>query len=111
MNERTRAYSALSKSPDYMASLDICVVDESNSIAAFATFWFDDKNLIASLEPLGTISTYHKKGLGKALLHEGINRLKDLGAQKLHVGSDEEFYKKIGFTRESITEIWEKEFI
>ena len=111
MNERTRAYTGLVKSPDYNEYLDLCVVDDSGTIAAFATLWFDSKNLIGALEPLGTISKYRRNGLGKALVYEGINRLRELGANKLHVGSSQLFYKKIGFNIESETEIWQRVII
>jgi predicted N-acetyltransferase YhbS len=110
MNQRTRAYKGLGKSPDYNENLDLCLVDHNNEIAAFATFWFDDKNLIGLLEPLGTVSGYQKRGLGKVLVYEGMKRLRQLGATKLHVGSIQPFYKKIGFNVESLTEIWQKEF-
>ena len=111
MHQRTRAYTGLGKSPDYNENLDLCLVDKNNEIAAFATFWFDEKNLIGSLEPLGTVAGYQKRGLGKVLVYEGMNRLKELGATKLHVGSNQPFYKKIGFDVESLTEIWQNEFL
>lgn len=109
MGARTRAYTGLSDSPDYNESLDLCIVDENEVIAAFATFWFDDQNMIGTLEPLGTVTGYQKLGLGKTLVYEGMKRLGELGATKLHVGSDQIFYKKIGFTTESETEIWQKD--
>ncbi len=107
MSERRRAYTGLIKSPDYDESLDLCVVDESGMIAAFATFWFDATNRVGALEPLGTIPIYRKQGLGQALVYEGINRLAALGARKLHVASSQLFYKGIGFNIELETEIWE----
>lgn len=108
LTERTRAYSGLVKSPDYKDFLDLCVIDENGVIAAFATFWFDSKNKIGSLEPLGTILKYRRMGLGKALVYEGLNRLSKLGVRKVHVGSNQIFYKNIGFDVESESEIWEK---
>lgn len=110
MDARTRAFSGVIHSPDYKEDLDLCVVDEDGNIAAFAIFWVDDKNNIAALEPLGTVVNHQKKGLGKALVYEGLNRLNKLGIKKLHVGSDQEFYKKIDFEEALVTEIWKKEF-
>jgi len=108
MSERTRAYTGLVKSPDYDERLDLCVVDKDGTIAAFATFWYDSTNRIGALEPLGTMPMYRRRGLGQALVYEGINRLRALGARKLHVGSSQLFYKGIGFNIELETEIWEK---
>jgi len=110
MEERTRSFDGLIQAPDYESSLDLCLVDEQGQIASFATFWFDSKNSIGSLEPLGTILRYRRLGLAKALVYEGMNRLRKLGAKKLHVGSNQDFYKDIGFSVESQTEVWTKTF-
>lgn len=110
MESRKRAYTGLGQSPDYDTHLDLCIVDEDDVIAAFATFWFDEQNMIASLEPLGTVPTYQKLGLAKALVFEGVNRLRQRGATKLHVGSNQAFYHRIGFKELLVTEIWQKEF-
>ncbi len=111
MDERTRSFNGLILAPDYNEYLDLCIVDEENVIASFATFWFDSKNSIGLLEPLGTIMKYRRMGLGKALVYEGMNRLRLLGANKLNVGSNQKFYKDIGFSVESQTEIWTKELV
>lgn len=109
LDERTRGYLGLINAPDYNKVIDLCIVDKSNEIASFATVWFDDINKIGILEPVGTILKYRRKGLGKAVIFEGINRIKALGASKVHVGSNQEFYKDIGFQVESRTEIWYKQ--
>lgn len=108
MDERTRAYTGIVQSPDYNKSLDLCTVDDKGEIASFATVWYDPKNSIGILEPVGTILKYRRCGLGRAVIYEGINRLKKLGVKKVHVGSNQEFYKAIGFRSEAKTEIWER---
>lgn len=110
IEERTRGYAGLIQAPDYSSDLDLCVVDKVGEIASFATVWFDNVNLIGILEPVGTITKYRKMGLGKAVIHEGINRVMKLGATKIHVGSSQQFYKALGFAEESITKIWTKKF-
>lgn len=108
LKERTRGYMGLVNAPDYNEYIDLCIVDDIGEIASFTTLWFDSTNLIGILEPVGTILKYRRRGLGKAVIYEGIKRIKELGATKVHVGSNQDFYKAIGFQVESRTEIWHK---
>ena len=52
-------------------------------------------------EPVCTRKAYRKKGLGKAMIIEGLRRLKAMGAKKAYVesyGEDRKsFYNKAGF--------------
>lgn len=41
----------------------------------------------AMIEPLGTLLAYHGKGIGKALLTEGLHRLKKAGFEDVFVES------------------------
>jgi len=109
INERIRGYTGLVNAPDYNEDIDLCIVDKIGEIASFVTLWFDSTNKVGILEPVGTILKYRRKGLGKAIIYEGINRIKELGATKVHVGSNQDFYKDIGFQVECRTEIWHKQ--
>ena len=110
LKERIRAYKGLITAPDYSEKLDFCIIDGEGKIAAFTTVWFDDYNKIGIIEPAGTIFKYRRMGLGKAVIYEGANKLKELGATKLHVGSCQDFYKAIGFKSDISTNIWHKIF-
>ncbi|EKD44408.1 MAG: hypothetical protein ACD_71C00145G0002, partial [uncultured bacterium (gcode 4)] len=57
-------------------------------------------------EPLGTDSKHRRKGLSKALINEGINRLIEKGIKKLYVGSDQDFYKAIGFKEDAAFNVY-----
>lgn len=83
--------------PSYREELDINVCNEDGLPVAFATMWFDDINKIATIEPVGTHEDYRFLGLAKAAIYEGIKRCLNLGATHIYVGSDQKFYKKIGF--------------
>ena len=107
-DDAERCYSSLRKAPDYIPELDLSVVDSNGEIAAFAGVWYDDMNRIAQLEPVGTIPKYRRAGLAKAVIYEGINRVKKLGANKMFVGSNQQFYLSIGFSVIYSKEIWEK---
>jgi predicted N-acetyltransferase YhbS len=61
---------------------------------------------------VGTAKKFHRKGLGKAVIYEGIQRLKRMGAQMAYVGSGSEpasaFYTSIGFNECDISQMWTK---
>ena len=103
-----KAYQSMRTAPDYRPDLDISLIDNNDEVAAFATVWFDDMNKIGILEPVGTIPKYRGLGLGKAVIFEGINRIRNLGAKKMYVGSDQQFYRSIGFSLAYAKEIWQK---
>jgi predicted N-acetyltransferase YhbS len=66
-------------------------------VVAFACLWFDKANKCAVLEPVGTHKRHIKKGLAKALIYEGMNRIKALGANRIYVYAELPFYLAIGF--------------
>jgi putative acetyltransferase len=49
------------------------------------------------LGPVSVSPEYQRKGLGKALIQEGLSRLKDLNAQGCCVVGHPEYYRKFGF--------------
>lgn len=100
------AFEKMKSAPDYNPILDLAIIDESDEILSFVTFWYDSVNKIGILEPVGTIPEYRKIGFAKLLIFEGCNRLLDLGCSKIYVGSDQEFYKKIGFKIEYYKDIY-----
>jgi putative acetyltransferase len=47
--------------------------------------------------PVSVLPAYHRKGIGKALILEGLSRLKDLNAQGCCLVGHPEYYRKFGF--------------
>lgn len=109
-DDAERSYRMLRKAPDYLPELDLAVLDQNGEIASFTTVWYDDLNKIGILEPVGTNPKYRKMGLGKAVIYEGVNRVRAKGAEKMCVSSDQQFYHAIGFSLEYAKEIWHKKF-
>ena len=66
----------------------------ARQLAAFCVCWFDGKD--GQIEPLGVGEAYRGLGLGKALLTEGFRRLRALGAEKIHVETDD--YRDAAFS-------------
>lgn len=109
-DDAERCFRSLRNAPDYKPELDLAIVDQFDQIASFANIWYDELNQIGILEPVGTIPKYRKMGFGKAVIYEGIKRLKKKGADKLYVGSGQQFYLSLGFSVEYSKEIRQKRF-
>ncbi|MFW6054456.1 MAG: GNAT family N-acetyltransferase [Thermodesulfobacteriota bacterium] len=50
------------------------------------------------LGPVSVLPEYQQKGIGKALIQEGLSRLRDLNAQGCCLVGHPEYYRKLGFT-------------
>jgi predicted N-acetyltransferase YhbS len=103
-----RAFSRMRTMPAYRPDLDLAVM-KHGEILSFATLWFDGVNRIALLEPVGTRPDFRRRGLGRAVIYQGILRAKALGAERIYVGSDQAFYHSIGFTEDHRFQIWRLE--
>jgi ribosomal protein S18 acetylase RimI-like enzyme len=79
-------YHNLQNAPLYRRDLDLVAVAADGSIASFCTIWFDDSTRSAYFEPVATVPAHQKRGLGKALLIEGLRRLQRMGATTAFVG-------------------------
>lgn len=93
---------------DYRINHDINVVNDSGEVVAFATIWYDDKNKLGILEPVGTHPDYRKRGLAKKAIYRGCNEIIKYGANCVYVGSEQEFYKRIGFNYTSEDKVYKK---
>lgn len=86
----------------YDPQLDLAVYAPSGDPAAYGLFWFDEVTGVGMLEPLRVEETHQRKGLARALITVGLNRLVGRGAQRLKVGFDTDagrnLYASSGFT-------------
>ena len=105
--ERSRmtveSYSCLRKAPGFIPELDLIAIAPDGACAAFAIGWIDPVNKIGYFEPVGTRRSFQRQGLGKAVLSEGLKRMRALGAEQavvLHAGSNpaaQRLYESVGF--------------
>ncbi len=102
-------FRLMAQMPDYRADLALHVRAPDGTVAAFATMWHDARNRIGILEPVGTAPEHRKLGLGRAAIHEAINRVRAEGATRVHVGSDQPFYQRLGFAICEKYSVWQKE--
>ena len=87
MQDSEPAYRSIQQASSYVPDLDLLILAPSGEVASFCTVWLDRDNDIAEFEPLGTLATYQKMGLGSALIAESVNRLRALGCHRLRVHS------------------------
>ncbi|HNB52394.1 MAG TPA: GNAT family N-acetyltransferase [Anaerolineales bacterium] len=99
-------YRNFTQAPIYNPELDVVAVAPNGEIAAFAICWLDPVNGIGHFEPVGTHPDYQRKGLGRAVLYEGMRRMKARGMRKASVCVDGDnpagvgVYAAAGFTPE-----------
>jgi len=103
-----KGLEALMTMSDFKVNHDINVVNEKGEVVAFATMWYDEKNKVGILEPVGTHPDYRRMGLAKKAIYKGCNEVIKQGAAFVYVGSYQEFYKKIGFSPISEDKVYKK---
>ncbi len=79
-------YRNIQTAPLYRRDLDIVAIAPDGAIAAFCTIWFDDVTRSAYYEPVATVPEHQKRGLGKAVMTEGLRRLQRMGCVWAFVG-------------------------
>jgi len=105
-------YRNIQRAPLYRRDLDMVAATQDGEIATFCTIWYDDVTRSAYVEPVGTAPAHQRRGLGKAVMCEGLRRLARLGATIAFVGSyspaAHALYASVGFTEYDLLEPWAK---
>jgi len=107
-------YRAIMNAPTYQPELDLVVVAPDGSFASFCIVWYDERNQFGVFEPVGCHPQHRRRGLTKALICEGLRRLKRLGATLASVGSEDHnvasnaLYESLGFRTLDYDYLWKK---
>ena len=105
-------YHNVQRAPLYRRDLDIVAVAPDGEFASFCTVWFDDVTLTGAFEPVGTAPEHRRRGLGRAVMTEGLSRLHRLGATLAYVGSftpeAHDLCESVGFEEYDLCEPWTK---
>lgn len=97
------AYRRLQTIPGYHSGLDLVAVAPSGEFASYCICWFDAASATGEFEPVGTRPAFRRRGAGRAVMLEGLRRLKALGARTAIVYSVEAneastgLYQSVGF--------------
>jgi ribosomal protein S18 acetylase RimI-like enzyme len=70
----------------YDPALDLAVEAPGGEIAGYALFWFDPVTEVGLVEPMRVEDAYQRRGLARAMLTAGLERLARRGARRLKVG-------------------------
>jgi mycothiol synthase len=104
-------YTQFIGSAVYDGERDLFVRSPGGQGASACTIWFDPVNAVGLFEPVGTHPDFQGKGLGKAVMAEGLRRMKAAGMQRAVVGFDPNnvaalaLYTSMGF-RASAYFVW-----
>lgn len=112
-------HRAVMGAPTYRPDLDLIVVAPDDRFAAFCIVWLDDANGLGVFEPVGCHPDFQRRGLGKAVMTEGLRRLHALGATTAYVGSGSKeqspaanaLYDGLGFTVRDCKRKWTKQLV
>jgi mycothiol synthase len=103
------------RSPVYERSQDIVAVHEDGLIGAFCIVWIDPLSRVGLFEPVGTHPDFLRKGLGRAVMLEGLRRLQQSGMRQAIVSTYEDnqaaikLYESTGFQVVTQLGTYEKE--
>lgn len=104
-------YQNIQSAPLYRRELDI-VATANEVIASFCTIFYDDPTRSAVCVLVGTAAEHWRRGLGKAVMIEGMRRLKKLGCRRVFATAydppAEALYRSVMQTYQ-VTETWRKE--
>jgi len=80
-------YRRLRQAPIYDEELDIVLEDADGRLLSYCIAWFDASNGIGHFEPVGTRPAFAGQGLARAVVTEGLRRLRALGAHTALIGT------------------------
>lgn len=94
-------YLRFMRSPHYVPERDLVAVAPDGRVASFMVWWGDSSGVV-QIEPFGTRPDFQRRGIGKALMHFGLQRMKESGFHTARVLTGEPrqataFYESVGF--------------
>ncbi len=105
-------YRNIQATPLYRRDLDIVAATPGDEIAAFCTISYDDATRSAVTVLVGTAAEHWRRGLGKAVMLEGLRRLTGLGCTRVFSTATEApadaLYRSV-MTDMKVTDTWVKE--
>lgn len=96
-------YARFMQLPGYHRELDLVAVAPNGVIVAYVNGWVDSVNKIGDFGPVGALQAYRRQGLTRAVLIEGLHRMKFYGMNRVCVSTGvsnvpaKQLYESIGF--------------
>jgi mycothiol synthase len=79
---------AVMSKPGYDADREIVAVAPDGRVAAFTVIWLDPLNRVGHFEPVGTDTSFRRRGLARAAMLEGLARMQASGMRSATVEYD-----------------------
>jgi len=103
----------MEKAPVFSHDLNLVAETPDGSFAAHVGCNFDEQNRTGFYEPVCTHPDHRRRGLGQALMIEGLHRLKARGATDVYVETGDDLaanalYDSVGFTEAYRGGAWRK---
>ncbi len=76
----TEVYQRLVELPGYRQELDLVATGPDGDFVSCMNAWYDEDLRVGAFEPVGCRPEHRNKGVTRALMLEGLRRLRDLGA-------------------------------
>lgn len=97
----------LEQCPLYDPALDLAVETADGRVAGYSLYWFDPITRVGLVEPVRIEDEFQRRGLARAMLSAGIDRLVSKGAQRVKVSYETDaaaaLYQGVGFRPTSTT--------
>ena len=77
----------MEQAPLFRPELEIMTQYKDGTLTSFCVVWYDEQTGTGMFEPVGTHPHHRKRGIGRAMLLEGLRRLQALGAERAFVES------------------------
>lgn len=96
-------YAQFVGSAGYVGERDLFVRSPDGRGASACTIWFDQVNAVGLFEPVATHPDFQGRGLGKAVMAEGMRRMRAAGMRRAILGFDPNnaparaLYSSLGF--------------
>lgn len=97
------AYRRLRAAPGYRPDLDLVAITDEGRLAAYCICWLDPLTRTGEFEPVGAHPAFRRQGYARAVLLEGLHRLREHGATRARVSTPpanagaRALYEAIGF--------------
>ncbi len=80
-------YAAFMRLPGYRRDLDVVAVTPDGAIVSYANCWLDPVNRIGDFGPVGALPAYRRQGLSRAVMLEGLRRMRAAGMERACVST------------------------
>jgi ribosomal protein S18 acetylase RimI-like enzyme len=103
----------LDQCPLYDPTLDLAVETADGVVAGYSLYWYDPTTGVGLVEPVRVEEEFRRRGLARAMLTDGIDRLFRRGVQRIKISYETNaaggLYQSVGF-RQTSSATWYQSF-